>query len=151
MAVCKHLALSQPRLILRILQHGTGCWTKKNLLLLELKSKQTEVLCRSTFSGSLLRVSSGGERPGLGGQPGQCPAILPSSRLDLGRPGCRLTSAGSLGLGVATFLGIPGPLSGESLHLSAGSALLFQAEGCCRAVRPGCLTSLFAAGFNWVS
>lgn len=51
LVVCKHLALSQQRVILRIL-HTVETWTKKNLLFLELKSKQTEVLCRSTFSAS---------------------------------------------------------------------------------------------------
>lgn len=42
------------------------------------------------------------------------------------------------------------PIWREQASLS-GTTLLFQAEGCCLAVRPGCLTSLFAAGFDWVS
>lgn len=40
LAVCKHLAACQKRLILQYPPHGADCWTEKNLLLLELKSKQ---------------------------------------------------------------------------------------------------------------
>lgn len=100
LAVCKHLAGSQKRLILQYPLHGTDCWTKKNLLLLELKSKQ------KCFSSSLLGVCRGWER-----QDTQVGAGSPSFHGDLRCPVSCLNSAGFLWLGVTTFAGIPGHLS----------------------------------------